>query len=63
MGTAVLENIQEQDNTVVINGEANMKAAQEFSASRSNTPYYLIAGAGVVLFLLLIFAMVKVVKS
>lgn len=63
VGTAVLENIQEQDNTVVINGEANMKAAQEFSASRSNTPYYLIAGAGVVLFLLLIFAMVKVVKS
>lgn len=63
VGTAVLENIQEQDNTVTINGEANMKAAQDFSASRTNTPYYLIGGAGVVLFLLLLFAMVKVVKS
>lgn len=63
VGTAVLENVQEQDNTVTINGEANMKAAKDFSASRTNMPYYLIGGAGVVLFLLLLFAMVKVVKS
>lgn len=63
VGTAILENVQKQDDTNTINGEANMKAAQEFSSSRTNTPYYLIGGAGVVIFLLLLFAMVKVVKS
>ncbi|MDO4272828.1 MAG: D-alanyl-D-alanine carboxypeptidase family protein [Eubacteriales bacterium] len=63
VGTAVLENVQKQDNTAVVNGEANMKAAQDFSASRTNMPYYLIGAAGIVIFLLLLFAMVKVVKS
>ncbi|MDO4338130.1 MAG: D-alanyl-D-alanine carboxypeptidase family protein [Eubacteriales bacterium] len=63
VGTATLMANQEQDNSIAVEGEANLKAAQDFSANKSAGMYYVIGGIGAALLLLLIFLMVKVIKS
>ena len=63
VGTAVMLATQEQDNSIFVNSEKNMKAAQDFTAGKSIIPYYLIGGAGVLLFILLILWMRKIIKA
>ena len=40
-----------------------MKEAEDFSASRSDSMYYVIGGIGLSLLLLLLFLMIRVIKS
>lgn len=63
VGTAVMMATEEQDNTVLLNSEQNLKEARDFSANKNMIPYYLIGGAGAVLFLLLLIWMIKIIKS
>lgn len=63
IGTATLMANQEQDDSIVIQGETNLKAAKDFSANKSMGMYYVIGGIGAALFLLLIFLTIKVAKS
>lgn len=63
VGTATLMANQEQDNSIVIEGETNLKAAQDFSANKSMGMYYVIGGIGAALLLMLIFLMIRVIKS
>ena len=63
VGTAVLEVTQVQDTTSVQEGEQNMQAAKSFSQAHTNIPYFVIAGAFLFLLILLIWKIVKIIKS
>lgn len=64
VGSAVIDHIEEElPEEVNIDGTANLKAAQDLSANKSMTPYYIIAGVGVVLLAGLLALMVKIIKS
>lgn len=63
VGTAVMEPVQEQDQTAAIQGEANMKAAKDFSEAHSNVPYYVIGGVFLLALILLILKMIKILKA
>lgn len=63
VGNAVLEVTQVQDTTSVQEGEQNMQAAKSFSQAHTNIPYFVIAGAFLFLLILLIWKIVKIIKS
>lgn len=63
VGTAVLEVVEEQDDTAVIEGEKNMQEALEYSASHTMIPYFVIAGVFVILMGFFIWRIVKVVRG
>lgn len=63
VGTAVLENDQTVTEDESLTGKANMEEAKNFSDSKTDIPYYVIAGIGAALLLLLIFLMIQVIKS
>ena len=63
IGTAVVEIVQEQDNSAVIEGEKNMQAALDYTESHTDIPYYIIAGAGALILLLLLIKMIKIIRS
>lgn len=63
VGTAVLEIAQAEDTSIVQEGEKNMQAAKTFSEKHTYIPYFIIAGIFLVLLILLIWRMVKVIKS
>lgn len=63
VGTAVLEIAQAEDTSIVQEGEQNMQAAKTFSEKHTYIPYFIIAGIFLVLLILLIWRMVKVIKS
>lgn len=63
VGTATLENEVAVEDTKAETGEQNMKEAEDFSASRSDSMYYVIGGIGLSLLLLLLFLMIRVIKS
>lgn len=63
VGTANLENEVEVEDNKVEAGEKNMTEAQEYSEARSETMYYVIGGIGFSLLLLLLFLMIRVIKS
>lgn len=63
IGTATVTASQEQDNTLSIQGNENMKAAEEFSSSKTQIPYYVIGGAGGILLILMILWITKILKS
>lgn len=63
VGTAVLEDVQEQDDSAIVAGEANLEAARVYSEKRTEVPYFVIGGAGALLILFLILRVVKIVKS
>lgn len=63
VGTSVMAAVQEQDTTLTDQSQQNLKAAQDFSASHTKTPYYLIAAGGALVLLFLLFIMVRIAKS
>lgn len=63
VGSAVLEVTQAQDTASVQEGEQNMQAAREYSEAHTYIPYYVIAGAFLILLIFFIWRIVKVVKS
>lgn len=63
IGTATVMAVQEQDNSLSIHSEKNLKAAEEFSSSKTFVPYYVIGGVGVVLLILLILWIIKILKA
>ena len=63
VGTATLENEVAVEDTKAEIGEKNMKEAKDFSATRNNTMYYVIGGIGISVLLLLLFLMLRIIKS
>lgn len=63
IGTATVAAAQEQDDSLSVQGEKNLKAAEELSSSKTYVPYYVIGGVGFVLLILLILWIIRIVKS
>lgn len=63
VGTAIIENVKEEDSSAISKGEENMQAAYDFTSKKSMTPYYIIASVGGILFILLILLMIKVIRT
>ena len=63
VGTAVLEDTAQEASTDVQENDENMEAAKAFSQSASPVPYFLIGGVGILLFILLLWRIIKVIRS
>lgn len=63
VGSAVLEVVAAEDTSSQQIGEQNMQAAKDYSENHTYIPYLVIAGALLFLLILLIWRMVKVIKS
>lgn len=63
VGTAIVENVKEEDASAIAKGEENMQAAYDFTSKKAMTPYYIIASVGGILFILLILLMIKVIRK
>ena len=63
VGTAILEDVQQEKDTAGETGTKNMKAAQEFYSSRTYAPYYIIGAIGAAFLLFFLFLMIHVIKS
>lgn len=63
VGTATLEIVQEQDTSLVAEGEKNMQEALAYSQSHTYVPYYVIGGVCFLILLLLLIRMIKIIKS
>ena len=63
VGTAILEDAEQQTNDAAVTGQKNMEAAQAYSASHTTAPYYIIGAIGVAFLLFFLFLMIKVIKS
>lgn len=63
VGTSVMAAELEQDTALLDQSQQNIKAAQDFSQSHTNLPYYLIAGGGALVLLFLLFMIIKIARS
>ena len=63
VGTAILEDTEQQTNDAAVTGQKNMEAAQKYSASHTTTPYYIIGAIGAAFLLFFLFLLIKVIKS
>lgn len=63
VGTAVMETTHEDNSSFAAESDQNIEAAREYSADRNNLPYILLGGAGLAIFLLLLWRIIKVAKS
>lgn len=63
VGTALLEDVQQQTDEAAITSQKNMEAAQKHSASHNNTPYYIIGAIGAACLLFLLILMIRVIRS
>ena len=63
VGTAILEDVQQEKDTAAETGTKNIKAAQEFSSSRTYAAYYIIGAIGAAFLLFFLFLMIHVIKS
>lgn len=63
VGTAILEDVEEQTDDAAATGQKNMEAAQNFSVSHTTAPYYIIGAIGAAFLLFLLFLMIRVIKS
>lgn len=63
VGTAVLEDVEQETNDAAVTGQKNMDAAKQYSASHTVTPYYIIGAIGAALLLFFLFLMIRVIKS
>lgn len=63
VGTAILEDTEQQSNDAAVTGQKNMEAAQNYSASHTTTPYYIIGAIGAAFLLFFLFLLVKVIRS
>ena len=55
--------VQEQDDSLVQASQQNLTAAQDYSASHTDVPYYVIGGIGALLLLLILIVIVKTARS
>ena len=51
--------VQEQDTALTDTGEKNIEAARNYSEKHTAVPYYVIAGAGILLLGFLIYRIIK----
>ena len=63
VGTSVMAAELEQDTALLDQSQQNINAAQDFSQSHKNLPYYLIAGGGALVLLFLLFMIIKIARS
>lgn len=63
VGTAILEDVEQQTDDVAATGQKNMEAAQNFSVSHTTAPYYIIGAIGAAFLLFFLFLMIRVIKS
>lgn len=63
VGTAVMAAAEVEDNTLVEQSQQNLAAAQAFSSSKTDIPYYVIGAVGALLLILLLVRIVKVARS
>ena len=63
VGTAILENVEQQTDDAAATGQKNMEAAQNFSVSHTTAPYYIIGAIGAAVLLFFLFLMIRVIKS
>ena len=63
VGSAVLEVVEEQDDTDIQKGEQNMQAARTYSENHTYIPYFIIAAGLLLVLILLIWKMIKIIKS
>ena len=63
VGTAILEDVEEQTDDAAATGQKNMEAAQNFSVSHTTAPYYIIGAIGAAFLLFFLFLMIRVIKS
>lgn len=63
VGTAILENVDQQTDDAAATGQKNMEAAQNFSVSHTTAPYYIIGAIGAAFLLFFLFLMIRVIKS
>ena len=63
VGTAVMEDIPEETTSFDHESEQNLEAARAYSENTNNLPYILIGGAGLVVFLLILWRIIKIAKS
>ena len=64
VGTAVVEDTSEESTTTEVQeNDDNMDAAKAYSESRSPIPYFVIGGVGVLLLILLLWRMIKIIRS
>lgn len=63
VGTAILENVEQQTDDAAATGQKNMEAAQNFSVSHTTAPYYIIGAIGAAFLLFFLFLMIRVIKS
>lgn len=63
VGTAVLEDTEQETNDAAVTGQKNMEAAQKYSTSHTTTPYYIIGAIGAAFLLFFLFLLIKVIKS
>ena len=63
VGTAILENVEQQTDDAAATGQKNMEAAQNFSVSHTTAPYYIIGAIGAAFLLFFLFLIIRVIKS
>lgn len=63
VGTAVMEDVPEETTSFDHESEQNLEAARAYSEDTNNLPYILIGGAGLVVFLLILWRIIKIAKS
>ncbi len=63
VGTAILEDTQQQSDDTADNGQKNLEAAKQYSASHTTAPYYIISAIGAAFLLFFLFLMIRVIKS
>ena len=63
VGSAVLEVVETQDDTDIQKGEQNMQAARTYSENHTYIPYFIIAAGLLLVLILLIWKMIKIIKS
>ena len=63
VGSAVLEVVEAQDDTDIQNGEQNMQAARTYSENHTYIPYFIIAAGLLLVLILLLWRMIKIIKS
>ena len=64
VGTAVVEDTSTESTTAEVQeNDDNMDAAKAYSESRSPIPYFVIGGAGLLILILLLWRMIRIIRS
>lgn len=63
VGTAVVEDPSQESSSNVLENDENMDSAKAYSESRSQIPYFAIGGVGILLLILLLWRMIRIIRS